>query len=90
MIEQLIQTYLSRDIDKLQSLSKSLGPDDPEMIELLNDILVVKRNINMSERLSAILDHGNAFIAVGALHLPGPEGIIRLLENKGYKLTAVY
>ena len=89
MIEQLIQTYLSRDIDKLQSLSKSLGPDDPEMIELLNDILVVKRNINMSERLSAILDHGNAFIAVGALHLPGPEGIIRLLENKGYKLTAV-
>ena len=32
---------------------------------------------------------GNAFIAVGALHLPGPDGLIELLRKAGYTVTAV-
>jgi uncharacterized protein len=44
----------------------------------------------MVKRMQAFLSEGNAFIAIGALHLPGNEGVLSLLENQGYKITAIY
>jgi len=35
------------------------------------------------------IDQKTAFIAVGAGHLGGPEGVIRLLQKEGYTLTPV-
>jgi uncharacterized protein YbaP (TraB family) len=35
------------------------------------------------------LDKGGAYIAVGALHLPGKSGLIELLRAAGYTVTAV-
>ena len=35
-----------------------------------------------------IIDKGNAFIAVGALHLPGEQGLVSLLKSRGYTITA--
>jgi hypothetical protein len=37
-----------------------------------------------------LLAAGHAFIAVGALHLPGERGVLRLLEQRGYRVEAVY
>lgn len=51
--------------------------------------IIIDRNHVMADRASPILDRGKAFMAVGALHLPGKEGVIELLRNKGYRLTAV-
>jgi len=36
-----------------------------------------------------LLAEGNAFIAVGAAHLPGEKGILQLLEKQGYRLSRV-
>jgi uncharacterized protein YbaP (TraB family) len=36
------------------------------------------------------LEKGGAFIAVGALHLPGELGLVHLLEKQGRTLTRVY
>jgi len=36
------------------------------------------------------LEEGNAFIAIGAGHLPGDEGVLNLLYQQGYKVTRVY
>jgi hypothetical protein len=44
----------------------------------------------MVERLRPRLAEGGAFVAVGALHLPGEEGILRLLERQGYRVTRLY
>jgi uncharacterized protein YbaP (TraB family) len=32
----------------------------------------------------------NVFVAVGALHLPGSQGILNLLEKRGLTVTPVY
>ena len=36
---------------------------------------------------AALLEKGNAFIAVGALHLPGERGLIELLREQGYTVS---
>ena len=44
----------------------------------------------MAKRMQQRLKEGQAFIAVGALHLPGKEGILSLLEQQGYQVKALY
>ena len=48
------------------------------------------RNSRMVERMRPMLDKGGAFIAIGALHLAGEEGVLALLEKQGYRLQSVF
>ena len=43
----------------------------------------------MADRMEPYLQQGGVFVAVGALHLPGEEGLIRQLEQRGYTVRAV-
>jgi uncharacterized protein YbaP (TraB family) len=43
----------------------------------------------MAASLLNHLDHGTVFAAVGALHLPGEDGLINLLRRQGLSLTAL-
>ncbi len=52
--------------------------------------LIQDRNHIMSERMQAFLKKGNAFIAIGAMHLAGKEGVLALLEKQGYSVSPVY
>jgi uncharacterized protein YbaP (TraB family) len=54
------------------------------------DNLINRRNRLMVERMATRLAEGNAFIAVGALHLPGDQGILHLLELQGYQVRPLY
>ena len=47
------------------------------------------RNIRMVDRIDAKLKKGGKsfFFAVGALHYPGEDGMLKLLEKKGYTIT---
>jgi uncharacterized protein len=53
------------------------------------EIMVKARNKVMAERAGNILAEGNAFIAVGALHLPGDKGLVELFRQAGYTMTAL-
>ena len=50
--------------------------------------MVTSRNKVMVERAEPILAKGNAFMAVGALHLPGAEGLVEDFRKAGYTVTA--
>ncbi|HEY0292874.1 MAG TPA: TraB/GumN family protein [Hansschlegelia sp.] len=52
--------------------------------------IVDRRNRLMADRAQPLIDKGGALIAVGALHLPGANGLIELLRAKGYTLTRVW
>lgn len=52
--------------------------------------LVTRRNKIMFERALPLLAKGSSFIAVGAAHLPGKQGLVALLKKAGYRLTKIY
>jgi uncharacterized protein YbaP (TraB family) len=60
-----------------------------EVVQEFTARLVVERNYRMAERIQPQLREGNALIAVGALHLPGEEGLLALLAEEGYRVSAV-
>jgi uncharacterized protein len=51
--------------------------------------MITGRNRTMADKAAPLLDRGSAFMAVGALHLPGPTGLIELFRTAGYTVTAV-
>jgi uncharacterized protein len=48
--------------------------------------LIEMRNRVMAERSAPLLEEGGAFIAVGAMHLPGETGLVALLREAGYRV----
>ena len=52
--------------------------------------LLLGRNATMAKRAEPLLAAGGAFIAVGALHLPGKRGLIELFRAAGYKVANVW
>lgn len=55
-----------------------------------NRALVSKRNSNMAQKALAYLSEGkNVFFVVGLAHMLGSGGIIDLLREQGYSVTAV-
>ncbi len=53
-------------------------------------LLLTGRNATMAERLAPFLKEGGAFIAVGALHLSGRDGLVERLRTLGYTVTKVW
>lgn len=89
-MEEITQAYLKRDLGALITLNDKYKPEDARIYTNMMDRLLVQRNINMVTRMRARLQEGNAFIAVGALHLPGATGLLHLLRDAGYRVTRVY
>ncbi len=91
MLDEAIQLYLTRDMAKIESLNKKYTDYlEPEIAKIFTARLLIERNHRMVERMIPILKQGNVFVAVGALHLPGKQGIIKLLSDKGYKVRPIY
>jgi uncharacterized protein YbaP (TraB family) len=44
----------------------------------------------MAERIGRVLEKGAVFVAIGAMHLPGEDGVLNLLEQAGYRVTRIY
>ncbi len=89
-MEQLMKAYLNRDLAALAAISDRYQARAGPAYGKLMDRLLAKRNHRLLERMQPRLKEGKAFIAIGALHLPGREGLLTLLENNGYQVTAVY
>lgn len=83
--------YLKRNLKALLQIfnvgtdKKSLAAMQHARTRLLDD-----RNKRMVERMTALLETGHAFVAVGAAHLPGEAGLLNLLAQAGWTVTRVY
>jgi hypothetical protein len=78
--EELIKIYSTGNLQNIEKYINQHAPADSELIA---------RNKVMA---AAIVKHAHEapiFVAVGAAHLPGDEGVIALLRNEGYTVEPV-
>ena len=90
--ETLVSLYQQRKITAYIPLSLKLEPPDGDTQAIMSFVekdLTAKRNHVMQARAKDLLARGNVFIAVGAMHLPGDEGLVELIRQAGYKVTPV-
>jgi hypothetical protein len=89
VLEQIRDELNAGDYDALRRLVvKSFGSADAAA--MYGRYMLDERNAAWLPRLDQILTDGNAVVVVGAMHFPGPTGLIALLREKGYTVTPVH
>lgn len=80
----MVETYKQEDLNLLgEMLAEEMTGD------VQNEELLVKRNHNWIPLIEAQMKNQHNFIAVGAAHLGGEEGLIYLLREAGYTVTPI-
>ena len=90
MFEEMTVSYLARDTGAIYGRMAAQREAQPELMELFLRRFNDERNRTMAIRMAGRLRQGGAFIAVGALHLPGESGLLSLLTQNGHTVERVY
>lgn len=87
----LVQTYVQERpwLDMALTLNLPELKQSAETFRAMTAAFMHDRNLRMRDRLLPILERGGAFVGVGALHLPGNDGLIELLRASGYTVTRI-
>jgi len=79
---KMADLYAKADIQQLyKSGKKSLGSE--------RKLLLYDRNELMADRISKMMKEQSIVCAIGAAHLAGKKGVLRLLKSKGFKVKPV-
>jgi uncharacterized protein YbaP (TraB family) len=79
---ELTNMYLQQDLTGMYNMFKKYSKQFGDADYLLDD-----RNVKWMEKIPGLLSTGDQFIAVGAMHFVGNNGLIKLLREKGYSVT---
>ncbi len=83
--EEMVDAYKNQDIEKLGDFISR----DGDGLGNYGDILIYNRNRNWVEKLKRLMPGKTLTIAVGAGHLAGDQGLIKLLRKEGYTVKPV-
>lgn len=86
LLSSMVKAYHEEDLKTLASLVT----DKRFMTRAAFRTLVINRNKKWAKRIPLLIKDESIFIAVGAGHLPGEEGLLQLLSNQGYIINPVY
>lgn len=91
VLETMKQLYISGNMAMVQPLMKAVSskPASLEGKKRFEEQLIVNRNKIMAQRSAEHLAKGNVFLAVGALHLLDETGLVKLIRDMGYTVSAV-
>lgn len=80
----LVASYMTQNVDSIARMTENgragFGKE-------YDTILLQNRNKKWIAKIEALMKKGATFFGVGAAHLGGEDGVINLLEQKGYSLT---
>jgi uncharacterized protein YbaP (TraB family) len=79
---RMIQYYTNQDIDHLYKASR-------KQLQGLRKKLLFQRNEKMANHFISLLSENTVFAAVGAAHLGGEKGMLRLVKKHGFKLKPI-
>lgn len=82
--------FIENSLKRLQQIAEERQGNscDPSAQEM--ESMITARNQTWAKKLPTLIETAPSFIAVGALHLPGEEGLINLLRAQGYQIEAVW
>ncbi len=84
LFRKMAEVYTQQDIDAMYTLiTESNGGD------ALSEALVDQRNLNWVDDINRLAADQATFFAVGCGHLAGEKGVLELLREEGYTVTAV-
>ncbi len=93
IVETTIRRYDESDAGGLLAWTRSAtmipGEPDAAVPPVFIERLITGRNRRLADRVGPLLDRGGAVVAVGLAHLPGPEGLLVLLQERGFQLGMV-
>ena len=83
--DTMYQLWVAGDLDGLDALGNgAMRSEYPDVYQAI----IVDRNERWVEELSELMETpGTYFVAVGSLHLPGPEGVLSGMGEAGYEVT---
>lgn len=84
--QKIMDSYNSKDIE---GMLKMMDDSDNKITADNKDVLLNNRNKNWIPIIIKTAKEMPTFFGVGAGHLAGDEGVIKLLRKKGYKVEAV-
>ena len=89
--ERLMAAYLKGDSDKISALDEKItgGMLPKEIWAKMRVKLLDERNVVMAQRAIPAANEKPIFIAVGASHLAGDNGLIAAFKKAGFKLSAI-
>ncbi|MDY2587628.1 TraB/GumN family protein [Winogradskyella aquimaris] len=86
IFSKMLKIYKDEDINALIDI---MNDDTYSTMSKHQDILLEQRNKNWISKIDEYVKEQPTFFGVGAGHLPGENGVIQLLRNIGYTVTAV-
>ncbi len=86
-LETLTQHYVRGNIGAFFcKMEDDLKIASPEIREFVFQKLLIDRNHKMVAGILKNIPQTQSFVAIGALHLPGKEGVLSLLEQQGFSI----
>ncbi len=86
MLNKLSSSWKNGDAKAIEKMFLLTMQDDPSLNEIYN-ALITKRNYMMTKKIEGFLKtKKDYFVVVGAGHVIGKEGIVDLLQQRGYKV----
>jgi uncharacterized protein YbaP (TraB family) len=93
LAERTLEAYLARDVARIWHLREQFIARHPQIAAhqaVMTKRVVYDRSVVMAFRMQRQLRRGDAFVALGALHLYGEKGVLALLEDDGYRAARVF
>ena len=88
VVDELVTAWKRGDAKTIENVLLEAAGD--ARLKPLYDKLFYRRNVDMASKIADLLDSGGSwFVVVGAGHLVGDEGIIRLLSDRQFEIKQV-
>jgi uncharacterized protein len=85
-MKKIMEVYKTKDIEKMLVV---MDESDNKISTDNKDVLLVNRNRNWIPVIEKVIKSTPTFFGVGAAHLAGDDGVIKLLRKQGYTVEAV-
>lgn len=92
LVSEMIDAWRSGNVEALGAVLSSEENELPDALAAqFHRKFISERNLVMAQKVESLLQSGKrAFVAVGALHMFGVDGIPATLAAKGYKVKALH